>query len=243
MYKELPEFGTTRWEFDVDGHGGFILLPTATSAASERPWVWYAPSFIGKLPKPRHVWYITRLLAQGISVCGVDVGESWGNPAGREVYTAFHEVCVTEFGLSPKAMLWCQSRGGLMHYNWAPDHPDRVQCIAGVYPVVNANPSRLRDRILEAFGMDEGAFMKELSQHNPLDRLEPLAASSIPIFHVHGDVDQAVPLEEHSAELARRYRALGGNVEVLVIEGKGHEEVREFFECQEFLDFLIANAA
>ena len=236
---ESPEFGTTRLDFDVDRHGGFILLPTDDRDLHPRPWVWYAPSFIGTLPKPRHVWYITRLLARGICVCGVDVGESWGSPAGREIYTAFHKVCTQEFDLAPRAMLWCQSRGGLMHYNWAAEHPESVKCIGGIYPLVNAGMTRLKGRILEAFGMDEEAFTKELAEHNPIDRLQPLAEHGVPIFHVHGDVDEPVPLESNSAELARRYEALGGNAAVLVVKGRGHEEVKEFFECRELVDFFV----
>ena len=239
QHKESPEFGTTRLDFDVDEHGGFIMLPTDDQGLDPHPWAWYAPSFIGTLPKPRHVWYITRLLAQGICVCGVDVGESWGSPAGREVYTAFHKVCVEEFGLAPRAMLWCQSRGGMMHYNWAAEHPESVKCIGGIYPLVNAVSPHLRDRILEAFGMDKETFTKELAQHNPLDRLKSLAEHGVPIFHVQGDVDEAVPLEHNSAELARRYKELGGDAAVLVMKGKKHEEVKEFFERQELVDFFV----
>ena len=51
-----------------------------------------------------------------------------------------------------------------------------------------------------------------------------------------------VPLESHSGELAERYRQLGGEMKAIVIRGKGHEEVPEFFLCQEFADFVIRHA-
>ena len=62
----------------------------------------------------------------------------------------------------------------------------------------------------------------------------------MPILHVHGDADKVVPLEKNSGELARRYRALGGQVRLIVIPGKGHEVCDEFFHCQELVDFVIA---
>jgi predicted esterase len=68
------------------------------------------------------------------------------------------------------------------------------------------------------------------------------ATQLIWVLHVHGDADQVVPLEENSGELARRYRALGGQVRLIVIPGKGHEVCPEFFQCQELVDFVIAHA-
>jgi pimeloyl-ACP methyl ester carboxylesterase len=117
-----------------------------------------------------------------------------------------------------------------------------VKCIGGIYPVVNADASRLQPRIAEAYGLPEPAFAQILNDNNPIERLQALAAHGIPIFHVHGDADEIVPLESNSAELVRRYKALGGSARLLTVTGKGHEEVREFFECPELVDFFVANA-
>ncbi len=40
-------------------------------------------------------------------------------------------------GLATKACLLVRSRGGLMLYNWAVEHPSSVACVAGIYPVCN----------------------------------------------------------------------------------------------------------
>ena len=77
-------------------------------------------------------------------------------------------------------------------------------------------------------------------EHNPVDRLWSLARAGVPIFHVHGDVDKAVPLDDNSAELVRRYKVLGGRAEVLIVRGKGHELCPEFMENQALVDFLIS---
>ncbi len=234
-------FGHRRLDFEVPGSfGGFMILPAIPAPGN--PWLWYAPSFISNpypLPKPLHAWYLTRVLDAGIAVGGVDVGEAWGSPAGREFYTRFHAQVVREFKLEAKARLLGQSRGGLFHYNWAADHPDCVRSIAGIYPVCDVLwPARL-ETISKAYGLPTERIIQERSKHNPVERLGALAAAHVPVFHIHGDSDDVVPLENNSAELVRRYRELGGTAELLVVPGVGHKEVPEFFENARLLDFLI----
>ena len=63
------------------------------------------------------------------------MGESYGSPAGRKTFSEFHAHVVREHKLETKARLLAQSRGGLMLYNWAAENPEKVRCIAGIYPV------------------------------------------------------------------------------------------------------------
>ncbi|MFH1568660.1 MAG: hypothetical protein ABIL09_11740, partial [Gemmatimonadota bacterium] len=173
------QFGTGRLDFAVGQWQGFILEPTGETRPSH-PWVWYAPTFVNDtypLPKELHAWYIERLLAAGITVAGVDVGESWGSPAGRDGFTAFHHECTARFGLAGKAILWPQSRGGLQCYNWAAEHPECVRAVGGIYTLVNLEGLRLADARMHAgYGMDEAAFRAEAARHNPIERLAPIAA-------------------------------------------------------------------
>ena len=50
----------------------------------------------------------------------------------------------------------------------------------------------------------------EAAAYAIIERLAPLAKAGVPVLHVHGDRDRVVPLDDNSAEFARRYRALGG---------------------------------
>jgi alpha-beta hydrolase superfamily lysophospholipase len=77
-----------------------------------------------------------------------------------------------------------------------------------------------------------------LKEHNPVDRLEPLAKAKVPILHIHSDADKVVPLDANSQVLAERYKALGGPMELIVVKGKGHAEVAEFFQSERVLEFL-----
>ncbi len=130
LAKQLP---CTVDFFDVDGHAAFLIRPKGKVFASPMPWVWYAP-VIGN-PNADHAWMLKQWLEKGIGMAGIDVGESFGSPLGRKVYTALWETLTTRYQMSERPCLLPQSRGGLMLYNWAAENPARVACIAGIYPV------------------------------------------------------------------------------------------------------------
>ena len=237
------ELGGQREDFRIGTkqNRAFVILPSQRAADGTLPWIWYAPTFLeGKwrLPDKSHDWLLSQLVSQGFAVCGVDVGDSFGSPAGRAGFTEFYRAVVKHYKLSTKACLLPQSRGGLMFYNWAAEHPDWVQCIGGIYPVGDLSSWPGLAKACATYGMSESELRKHLAEHNPIDRLAPLAQAKIPILHLHGDADKLVPLDRNSGELARRYRALGGQMELVVIPDRGHEVVPEFFHNQQLVDFF-----
>jgi len=238
--KVSKQFATERLDFVVAGQRAFLLRPTKPAPDGSKPWLWYAPTFIGMHPDPSHAWMFERLLGAGFAVCGVEVGESFGSPKGRAVYTKLYQHVTKTYGLSEKACLLPQSRGGLMLYNWAAEHPDRAQCIGGIYTVCDLTSYPGPARACGAYGLKEAELRERLKEHNPIERLGPLAKAKVPIMHLHGDSDNIVPLERNSGELARRYQALGGPVELIVVKGKGHQVCDEFFKSQRLVDFFLS---
>ncbi|MFH1268618.1 MAG: alpha/beta hydrolase, partial [Planctomycetota bacterium] len=200
------------------------------------------PTLGAHLPGEAETWMFRQFLDAGIAIAGVDVGESFGSPRGRATYNALHRRLTSDEGFQQRACLLARSRGGLMLYCWAAENPEKVCCIAGIYPVCNLASYPGLGRACEAYGMTESELAAKLCDHNPVDRLEPLAKAGIPIFHIHGDVDKVVPLEDNSGLLARRYEAVGGPIELKIAEGQGHNMWRGFFECQELVDFVIRHA-
>ena len=77
--------------------------------------------------------------------------------------------------MSDRACLLARSRGGLMLYNWAAEHPQAVACIAGVYPVCDLRSWPGLEKACGAYGMTAEQLRKVLRDHNPIDRLAPLA--------------------------------------------------------------------
>lgn len=233
------QYGHERTVFALGDHKAFVIRPAAPAADGSRPWAWYAPTFIDGNPNRSNEWLLRRLLDAGWTISGVEVGESYGSPAGRKVYSEFYDHVVKQYGLDAQACLVAQSRGGLMLYNWAAENPRKVRCIAGIYPVCDLRSYPGLKTAAPAYGMTEEGLAAHLAEHNPIDRLEPLAKAGVPIFHIHGDADAVVPLDRNSRALCDRYTAFGGRMELVVIKGKGHAEIPEFFESPALLEFLM----
>lgn len=227
--------------FPVGGHQAFILFPESASEGPPTPWVWYAPTLAGSYPNASTDWLFQQLLDNGIAVAGMDVGESFGSPAGRTAFGEFYEYATSTAGLAPKALLLAQSRGGLMMYNWAAENADKVSGIAGIYPAGDLRSYPGLATAAPAYGMTEQGLTAQLSEHNPIDRLAPLAAADVPIFHIHGDSDALVPLAANSQVIYDRYTALGGEMQLAVVPGKGHEEIPQYFQSQQLLSFMLEN--
>jgi len=227
---------------DIDRHVTFLIKPEQPAKIDDRkPWVWYAPTLHGHHPGKHERWMFERLAAKGIAVAGVDVGESYGNPDGRKVFQAFYEDMISR-GFSRRPVLLARSRGGLMLYNWAVEHPDCVAAVAGIYPVTNlASYPGLR-KAAPAYKMTPEQLRGKLSEHNPVDRIETLADARVPIMHIHGDADDVVPYDENSGLLAKRYRKLGGPAEMLLVQGRGHDLWEGWFRSEKLVNFMLEHA-
>jgi pimeloyl-ACP methyl ester carboxylesterase len=228
---------------------GFAILPPKRAGGGPIPWVWYAPMLRDDRghqthPSKRHNWMFERLVKAGFAVAGVDVGESWGNPAGRLGFTKFYEHMIKEFGLAPKACILAEDRGMLMVLNWAAENADKVQRIGAIYPVCKITPTAFFARMYDLAGNDndkenEAALKAAFKQHNPMDRLEPLAKAKVPMLLLHGINDKVVPAISHSGDLTLRYRKLGGPVRFVLKRNERHEPTDMFFRSPDLLKFFL----
>ena len=237
--KNLPIQGEV---FRIKDRTAFLILPKKPQAGRPIPWVWYAPTLPG-LPGGAEKWMFEKFLEKGIAIAGVDVGESYGSPAGRVIYSALHDELVKKRGLAAQACLLTRSRGGLMLYCWAAENPGKVKCITGIYPVCNIASYPGLERACGAYGLTAEQLKAQLSEHNPIDRLAPLARAKVPIFHIHGDQDRVVPLEANSGLVKQRYDQLGGEMTLEVVKGQGHNLWVGWFQSQKLVDFILLNAA
>ncbi|HUT94265.1 MAG TPA: GDSL-type esterase/lipase family protein [Thermoguttaceae bacterium] len=234
--KSLPLSGEV---FLVDGRTAFVILPEAKPASRPIPWVWYAPT-LPNLPGDVEKWMFERFTRAGIAIAGIDVGESYGSPDGRALYTAFYEALTTNRGFAAKPVMLGRSRGGLMTLSWAVENADKVAGFAGIYPVSNVASYPGVAKASGAYGMAAEELATRLAEHNPIDRLAALAKAGVPLFAIHGDSDKVVPLEANSGEMRKRYEALGGKMQLVVPPGQGHNMWAGFFQCRELVDFVIA---
>ena len=235
--KVLPVTGES---FQLEGHEAFLILPSA-KVEGPVPWVWYAPTLPG-LPGMEEKWMFEKFTAAGIAIAGIDVGESYGNAAGCKLFSTLHKELTEHRGLSKKPVFLARSRGGLMAYSWAVEHPEWVGGIAGIYPVCNLESYPGLDIAAGAYGVSREAMKLRLAEFNPLDRLAPLAKAQVPIFHIHGDQDAVVPLEKNSQAVQERLEKLGAKMGIMIPEGQGHNMWVGFFQCQPLVDFAIKQA-
>jgi pimeloyl-ACP methyl ester carboxylesterase len=215
--------GYERREFAIDARSCLLVVPKAP--APGRPWIWRT-EFFGHEPQAD-----LALLAKGFHVAYIDVQNLYGAPPALDAMDRFHAHLTGARCLSKKTVLEGFSRGGLFALNWAARNPEKVACIYNDAPVCDfkswpggkgkGKGSKADwERLLKAYGLtEEQAVASALS---PVDRLEPLAKARVPLLHVCGDADDVVPLAENTGLLEARYKALGGEITVIVKPGVGH---------------------
>lgn len=236
--KSLPLQGEV---FQVQGREAFIIPPARKAAHQPMPWVWYAPTLPG-LPGNEERWMFERFTQAGIAIAGMDVGESYGSPDGRKLFSALYDELVHRRGFAPKPVLLGRSRGGLMTLSWAVENPEKVGGFAGIYPVCSFVSWPGLEQAAPAYGLTPTELGARLTEHNPVDRLAPLAEAAVPLFAIHGDSDQVVPLEANSGEVRKRYEALGGRMQLVIPRGQGHNMWEGLFQSQALVEFVLTHA-
>jgi arylsulfatase len=229
--------------FNLEGRPAFRMVPEKPASTNGgKPWIFYGPT-LPAYPDEAERWMHERFLAAGIAVAGVDVGEAYGSPKAFPYFEALHQKMVAD-GYSAKPVLLGRSRGGLWASSLALAHPERVAGIAGIYPVYDFSTYPGLEKAAPAYGLTKPELETRQDEFNPIRRAANLAKAKIPVFIIHGTDDQVVPLAANSGKLEEIYEAEGAGdlIEVLKIEGQGHNFWPGFFQCQELLDFVIGRA-
>jgi pimeloyl-ACP methyl ester carboxylesterase len=232
--------GFAQYDFPVEDFAGRVVVPD--KSAPGNPWIWRA-RFWGHQPAVD-----LALLERGFHVAYADVSNLFGSPRAVARWNVFYDFLVGRRGLARKPALEGMSRGGLIVYNWAAENPGKVACIYADAPVCDikswpggkgkARPGPW-ELCKKAYGFTEQEAMD--FRGNPIDNLGPLAAAKIPLLHVVGEADDVVPVEENTAILERRYRALGGEIEV--IRKPGIKHVHGLDDPQPVVEFVLKHAA
>lgn len=233
-------FGYAKYEFEVHGIDYCVVVPK--QCAPGNPWIWRA-EFFGHEPQAD-----LALLAKGWHVVYIpNAAGLYGSPEAVKIWNKAYEYLTGQHSLSQKPVLEGFCHGGLLVYNWAASNPDKVACIYGDAPICaiqswpggkgkSEGSSADWQNCLKAYGlMEEQATNYTL---NPVDNLKPLADAHIPLLNVCGDADTAVPMEENTLILKRKYEALGGHIEVITKNGCGHHP-HSLKDPQPIVDFIL----
>lgn len=218
-------YGFPQYNFNLqDGNESIpchIVAPRRE--APGRPWVWRA-RFWGHEPQ-----LDIDLLEKGFHVAYCDVSELFGSQRAVKRWDRFYEIMQAN-GFHKKAVLEGMSRGGLIVYNWAVRNPEKVAAIYADAPVMDLgswplgyDPTSIEtQRMLKAYGFKSAGEVEKWNR-NPVDHAKAMAKSNIPILHVVGDADEAVPVAQNTAVFQERYRAARGNrMQVIHKANVGH---------------------
>lgn len=213
--KSLGGYSTE--QFQVGGRACKLAIPA--EAANGKPWIWRC-RFFGAFPSVDEA-----LLAEGWHVATIDVSNLFGGPEAMDAFEKFYTEMTLKRGFSDTPVMEGFSRGGLPAMNWTIRNPEKVLGIYLDAPVLDihswpkpASPD-LWQKCLSAYQLDESTAD---SWKGPLSYLEKPARARVPIMVVAGGADDVVPFSENSGILEKRYRQLGGEIEVIVKAGEGH---------------------
>lgn len=237
-------YGYRQLTFKLDnGRKATVVRPYITAAG--RPYAWRG-EFFGHQPQTD-----LALLERGYHVVYVDAQNMLGAPPAMAIWERFHAL-LDQAGLNGKITLIGMSRGGLYCYNWAARRPETVSVLYGDAPVCDFKSWPLgKGRSAVASKTDWGYVLKHYGfkddaealayEKNPVDNLEPLAKAGIPIIHVVGQADKTVPVEENTDIVERRYKALGGVIEVIRKPGVDHHP-HSLENPEPIVQFILAHA-
>jgi pimeloyl-ACP methyl ester carboxylesterase len=230
--------GYPRLDFFVAGRPCLLVAPKV--AAPGRPWIWRM-EFFDHEPQTD-----VALLERGWHVAYMDAKNLYGAPKAMALFGQFYARLVAHHGLASRTVLEGFSRGGLYAFNFAATHPTRVAALYLDAPVLDIlswpggnRGSKEWAECLAAYGLTEATLPG--FRGNAITRVATVAAAKIPIIVVAGDADTTVPVAENTAMLEKRYRELGGPIEVILKPGVGHHP-HSLQDPTPIVNFLLRNA-
>ena len=221
--QETDYHGFKCLEFKFEGRDAKVVFPK--EAESGRHWIWRA-RFWGHEPQTE-----IALLEKGFHVAYVDGADLCANPEAVALWNRFYDYLIKEYQLNPKTVLEGMSRGGLYIYNWGSENVEKVACIYADAPVcdlrswpggkgkgIGSAPDWKQN--LEAYKLTEET-VKDF-KGMPIFNARKLAEAKVPVLHVCGAVDDAVPVDENTYALEKTYKEAGGDIKIILKEGIGH---------------------
>lgn len=206
----------TRYDFEIENRKGLVIVPPA--AAEGNPWVWRAEYF------DIYSQVDLVLLERGWHIGYLDVSLMYGCPESIRLMHGFQQFVEKEFGLSPKAVLFGFSIGGVYSFNYTADYLDKVAALYLDAPALDMKVIMAGEkepkRCTKIYGLTEES-VKDFKA-SPIDKIDKVAQTGIPIIMVQGDADTITEYSKHGEILYKRYTELGGEIKLIMKPGCGH---------------------
>ena len=139
-------------------------------------------------------------LENGCSFAAISMGQDvWGKEEGYAKVCALYDWMIAQ-GYAQRFVPMASSAGGCQMFRFAEEYPGRVAALVGIFTVWDMAKITLPS-LGKAWGMEGSALQKAIAQVNPAACADRLA--QIPIVICHGLNDTAVPIADHTLQLAR----------------------------------------
>ena len=173
------------------------------------------------------------LVRNGFHLCFIENDNRWGTDPDLDRKARFVRFVQEKYGLGSRCVPVGMSCGGLIAIKLAAKYPELMDCLYLDAPVVNymscpcgfgVGNQLNEDRFAEIMKALELSSIGELLAYRdmPLDHLDELADSGIPVIMVAGDSDKVVPFDENGIFLKAAYEKRNGDLAVYIKPGCDH---------------------
>jgi len=238
--------------FHFQANGKNVTVYAPPKPLDGLPWVWHG-EFPDVIPNTNNAW-----LAKGLMIVYLEVPNMYGSPDAVKQWDALYATMTGTYHLAKKVVLTGISRGALYAYDWAAQNPEQVAGIYGDAPTCDFRswPGGVALGLPQYTGpgspSDWSALLVQYHfqsnaeaiawPNNPVDELAPLAKAGVPLLHVYGDADTALPWTENTGVVADRYPKLGGSITLIDKPGANHDPHGLEQDPTPVVNFVLTNA-
>ncbi len=216
--KKRTWHGFDRVDFKIEGRRALVVSPK--QPRSDRAWV-LRPAFPEAFPKAD-----IELLKNGFYIAHFDTTHDYANLESRRLMDKFFNFMTKRHGFNNKVALEGLSRGGAFALMWANDDPSKLACVYVDNPVCDFRewPVKKQPNLIDDFrkkwNLKEGE--EKNFNNSPIDNLEKLAKSGVPVLMIVGDRDNTVPFATNGKVYQDRFFDNGGALSLIIRQGANH---------------------
>ena len=239
--------GFDRYDFTVDGMGVIVVCPKTPLPG--KPWIWTAELVdVGFKPVELYAKAGIALLEKGFYLAAMGLGNNFGSPDSLKHWDVFYKAMTETYKFPKKPGMYGLSRQGLSIHRWAAANTDKVSglyfdkavCDFKSWPggkgKGSGSPEDWKSLIKVYHFADEAEALAY--KQNPIDLVKPIVDAKIPVLHVAGDKDTAVPYDENAAIVKQKMEALGGDITVIIKPGDDHHP-HSLVDPKPIVDFFL----
>lgn len=209
--------------FVYEGRNAIIVYPSCPANGKILLKTEYFPAF---------PYFEAAMLQRGYTLCYMAHPTRWAPDSETHIMADFVRFVAAELGFEPKCIPVGMSCGGLQAVRLAELHPELISVMFLDAPVLNllslaglgacnpADAAKFWPELVKTYGFNKSTILN--FRKSPIDNMEPLIENNIPIIMLYGDADIVVPYEENGQVLEDYYKANGGELCVMRMEGRGH---------------------